>query len=318
MIGGRRQRGQSMTEFVVSASFALVPLFIIVPAVGKYIDMKLASTQAARYVTWEYTAHYSDLNDQPAGFKAISQAEMPLKPLVTTQREAERRFFSDTAIAISTSVDKGGYNATDRNPLWTYHNGLPMFVPPGNTTTTASGSNKTPDKTYVFGAVTGLIGAGLNLISSAYNTLGIDAGFDAMNPDGNLSIDGRYDVSVSLPVEPAPSYLTLNSGTRNPLFGNPLNLSMTAKGKLLTETWGAGGPKHTLYQAKGLVPTVLIDTILNGWGIPIQKIASTILLSPELSDDSLIFGHMTKDEVPVGALESDPRSINCEGGYCVD
>jgi len=61
----------------------------------------------------------------------------------------------------------------------------------------------------------------------------------------------------------------------------------------------------------------LIDTILNGWGIPIQDIASTVLLSPELGTDSLQFGYMTKDEVPVGALENDTRSVACDEGYCV-
>ncbi len=306
-----------MTEFVVSASFVLVPLFLIVPAVGKYVDMKLAAVQSARYVSWEYTAHYSNLSDQPAGFSAIAQAELPLKSLVTTQREAERRFLSDTAIPISTNTDRSGYNTNDRNPLWTYHNGLSMLVPQASAVASGSGSNSTPDKTYIFSGILGVVSAGLNVIASAFNALGIDAGFDAMNPDGNLTIDGRYDVAVSMNVEPAPGYLTLNSGSRNPLFGNTLNLKMTAKSKLLTETWGAGGADHTLYQAKGLVPTILIDTILNGWGIPIQDIASTVLLSPELGTDSLQFGYMTKDEVPVGALENDSRSVACDEGYCV-
>jgi len=306
-----------MTEFVVSASFVLVPLFLIVPAVGKYVDMKLAAVQSARYVAWEYTAHYSNLSDQPMGFSALNRGEMPLKLLTTTQREAERRFLSDTSIEISTSTDRSGYNTNDKNPLWTYHNGLAMYVPQGSAVANGNGSNATPDKLYIFGGIIGVIGAGLNVIASAFNFLGIDAGFDAMNPDGNLTIDGRYDVNVSMPVEPAPSYLTLNSGTRNPLFGNALNLTMTAKSSLLTETWGAGGADHTLYQAKGLVPTILIDTILNGWGIPIQDIASTVLLSPELGTNSLKFGYMTKDEVPVGALENDSRSVSCDEGYCV-
>jgi len=108
MVRGRKhQRGQSMTEFVVSASFVLVPLFLIVPAVGKYVDMKLAAVQSARYVSWEYTAHYSNLSDQPAGFSAISKSELPLKSLVTTQREAERRFLSDTAIPNSPTIQNG-------------------------------------------------------------------------------------------------------------------------------------------------------------------------------------------------------------------
>ncbi|MCP3671729.1 MAG: hypothetical protein GY814_15125 [Gammaproteobacteria bacterium] len=307
-----------MTEFVVAASFTLVPLFIIVPIVGKYIDMRLTAPQAARYVAWEYTAHYVNLDDQPGGFSAIDKSEMPLKPLLTTEREAERRFLSNTSIAISTAVDRSGYNDNDRNPLWTYHNGLPMFVAGSDPIASGSGSNSTPDKTSIFGGIIGLMGAGLNLISTAFNALGIDAGFDALNPDGNLTIDGRYDVTASIPVQPAPSYITLNSGDRNPIFLDTFNLTMDAKSKLLTETWGAGGSDHTLHQAKGLVPTFLIDQILKDSGIPIQNIASTLLLAPELDSDSLQFGYMTEDVVPVGALEDDGRSVNCDGGYCVE
>ncbi|MCP3666463.1 MAG: hypothetical protein GY696_28855 [Gammaproteobacteria bacterium] len=313
-----------MTEFLVAASFALVPLFIIVPIVGKYIDMRLMAPQIARYVSWEYTAHYVNLNDQPGGFSAIARAEMPLKLLATTQREAERRFLSRTSIPISTNTDRSGYNSSDRNALWTYHNGLPMYEQGSDSTASGSGSNSTPDKTGIFGDVVGLVGAGLNLIATAYNALGIDAGFDAMNPDGNLSIDGIYEVDVSIPIQSAPSYLTLNSGSRNPIFLDSPDLTMDAKSKLLTETWGAGGADHTLYQAKGLVPTVLIDTILNGfdtiingWGIPIQDIASVGFAAPEFATDSLMFGYMTKDVVPVGALEDDDREVDCDGNYCV-
>lgn len=35
---GHKQRGQSMTEMLVACAFVVVPLFLIVPTVGKYID----------------------------------------------------------------------------------------------------------------------------------------------------------------------------------------------------------------------------------------------------------------------------------------
>lgn len=43
------ERGQAMTEFLISASFVLVPLFLGISLLGKYIDIKHAGIQAARY-----------------------------------------------------------------------------------------------------------------------------------------------------------------------------------------------------------------------------------------------------------------------------
>jgi hypothetical protein len=48
------QSGQSLAEFSV-ALVVLVPLLLIVPLLGKYIDMNQAALQASRYVAWEKT-----------------------------------------------------------------------------------------------------------------------------------------------------------------------------------------------------------------------------------------------------------------------
>ena len=44
-----RSRGQAMTEVAICAAFILVPLFLIIPTFGKFIDMKQTAVQAARY-----------------------------------------------------------------------------------------------------------------------------------------------------------------------------------------------------------------------------------------------------------------------------
>ncbi len=313
-----------MTEFLVSASFAIVPLFIIVPTMAKYIDMKLAAIHAARYSTWEYTAHYVDLKDQPDGFKSFSSSLLPKKSLAQVSNEAKRRFYSDTSLPIKTVIDKQGYVSADSNKLWVYHNGLAMYdnSKQDSDSTNTSGSDPTPDKLKIVNGVLGVIGAGLNLIATLFKKIGINAGFDAMNPDGNITLDGMYKANYKMTVENAPSFQTLRSGDRTPLFGSDLNLEMTAKSGLLTENWGAGGKAHTVYQVGGLVPTTLIDFVLNGWGIPIQDIASTILLSPELGEDSLKFGYPVNDPdlmdmVPAEKIEDDTRSVTCDGNYCV-
>jgi len=306
-----------MTEFVVAAAFVLIPLFLIVPTVGKYIDMKLAAVQAARYTTWEYSAHYVNLNDQPGGFSAISSSQLPQKSIAQVKKEADRRFYSDTATPLNTLVDKSGYDNAAKNNLWTFHNGLNMYEETG-TKGTPSGSKASPDKTVLVNALIGAIGTGLNYIASAYAALGINAGFDAINPDGNLTVDGRHSVSLILPVAEAPTYSALSSTNTKALFGYDLNLEMQAKSGLLTETWGAGGSAHSTFQSSGLIPTAILNNpVIN----TAMDIASTVLLAPELGSDSLRFGYpmddpVIMDQVPVDALDPESRTVDCSGGYC--
>lgn len=51
-------QGQALTEFVVGAVLFLIPLFMIIPLLGKYADMKASTIQAARYNAWERTVWY--------------------------------------------------------------------------------------------------------------------------------------------------------------------------------------------------------------------------------------------------------------------
>ena len=46
-------RGQAMTELTVASAWILVPLFLLIPLLGKYIDLRHTAIQAARYATWE-------------------------------------------------------------------------------------------------------------------------------------------------------------------------------------------------------------------------------------------------------------------------
>ena len=87
-----KQRGQAMTEFLICASFVLVPLFLGISMLAKYIDIKQAAIQSARYEAWEYTVWYAADSEMMTGFSAVTQ---PKKTVSATQAEARRRFFSD-------------------------------------------------------------------------------------------------------------------------------------------------------------------------------------------------------------------------------
>lgn len=106
----RRQRGQATTEFAVLA-LVLVPLFIAVPLIGKYIDAMQAAEQASRYVAFEAAARNTSNSWK-------TEAELAV--------EVRRRFFSTAAAPVKTGDVVGNFPAF-RNPVWSDHNGKPLL-----------------------------------------------------------------------------------------------------------------------------------------------------------------------------------------------
>ena len=58
---GRFMLGQAMTEFNVSVAFVFLPLFVLVPTLGKLIDMQHQNQLAARYAAWERTVWFDNI-----------------------------------------------------------------------------------------------------------------------------------------------------------------------------------------------------------------------------------------------------------------
>ncbi len=55
-----RQSGQAMVEMIVAAMFFLIPLFLVVVALGKFADIQTTTSEAARYAAWERTVWLTD------------------------------------------------------------------------------------------------------------------------------------------------------------------------------------------------------------------------------------------------------------------
>jgi len=136
-------RGQAMTEIVISATYVLIPLFIAIPMLAKYIDIKQAAVQAARYEAWEYTVWYDDENNDDHDIldnydSGISGYATPEKGVGIVQNESQRRFFSrvgtnptngaDSDVDPLTITDMNGWTVATANPLWQNHRGLPLFT----------------------------------------------------------------------------------------------------------------------------------------------------------------------------------------------
>lgn len=107
----RPQRGASTIEFLVLA-LASVPLFTIMPLIGKYTDLAQTTEIASRYVAFEGTVRNTSSN---------------WKTDTELAAEVRRRFFSTSDAPIKTN-DVAGNFPGDRNPVWSDYQGKPLLA----------------------------------------------------------------------------------------------------------------------------------------------------------------------------------------------
>lgn len=109
----RRQRGQALTEFLV-ISLVLIPLFLLVPMIGKYQDISHATRMASRYAAFDAVLRNDSHNSvkQPALLEA----------------EVRQRFFGVASAGIATNPAQ--ISALRDN--WEDPHGNKLIVAPGD------------------------------------------------------------------------------------------------------------------------------------------------------------------------------------------
>ncbi len=353
---GTVQSGQAMTELLICASFILIPLFLIVPTFGKFIDMKHTTIQAARYEAWEYTVWYAEdcsrsvlsaLGGGPeecpmGGFEAHDA--QPFKSRDETQIESRQRFFGTRTISgvnedgdmtltgvPITEDDRDSWSTVDPNFTWYDHTSLQMYNR-GAITGSVVSSKDTPGLPVidtVFDVLLGVIDVVFGAVGSFLGMLGSSVGFDAINSDGYATS------TVTVPVTSAPVYRTLGQviGPDSTIPDTPV--VFTSSAGVLTDGWNAGGREHTYNQAAGTVPTSLLKALLNLPGLSLVWDAIGIL-APELracnrenfledpwdfeTEDnigSLWFGHVDSEAVHRDRLDDGDETHTCDdAGRC--
>jgi hypothetical protein len=111
-------RGQALVEFVIGAVLFLIPLFLIIPLLGKYADMKSSTIQAARYNAWERTVWYGQSASSSGDWEGNDKNESTIKS------EMEAKFLT--------------------NELWSDRTGAAMLSGSSNSLT-----NEDPDFTVM-------------------------------------------------------------------------------------------------------------------------------------------------------------------------
>jgi hypothetical protein len=101
--------GQSITEFVVLLTF-FVPLFLTIPLIGKYLDVKQKTIEASRYAVWERTV-WSDVN--PSSWWNDDENH---KSDEQVQKEIDERIYGNPRIGLHDNMLSDNY-------FWKNHKG---------------------------------------------------------------------------------------------------------------------------------------------------------------------------------------------------
>jgi hypothetical protein len=214
-----RQRGQALAEFTIAAAFVLIPLFLMIPLLGKFMDMKATTIQAARYAAWERTAWYGNA-DWAAGQKSDAQI----------QSEVQQRFFADSATTPLRSSDKTQSGAAVGKPLWHDHTGAPML---SAYSADAGKGTQTPGTMDV---VLSDVHKFVEVIDSVLGT------------KFKLDMKSLYTSTVSLNAANTPA-ISLATGADTSGFTAP---HFVMQQVLVTNGWSANGPDFVKKQTEGL------------------------------------------------------------------
>jgi hypothetical protein len=306
-----------MTETVIAASFVLVPLFLLIPLIGKYIDINHSTIQAARYEAWEYTVWYRKNSEKPTGVKyrtGNTNIPLPTKSYTKLQNESRQRFFSeaaylknnynvDTGVSNITNNDSNNWDIDNTNPLWRTHRAnpanptqtLPILTGTSSIGSVADSFDDTPK-----GITTALFDGVFTVIDTIFTGIGNLMSWALSDPPTfdaiNLKGYSKSEVTVNITAPEGLLNFTTTSGDYGP--GNTIaneTLTFNSKAAVLSDGWNAGGAPHVINQAGGMVPTKLLSSVLDGMrnNVPLFPIIETALTAaaPELRPCDPSYGH---------------------------
>ena len=268
----RRDSGQALVEFLIAATLVLIPLFLVVPLLGKYLDMKATAIQAARYAAWERTVWYGH-----ADWTAAQKTDIQI------QQEIQRRFFSDAATAKLQDTDKNstGWAGSGPKPLWRDRAGNPMLV--------TYNSNVTQG--HVRGETPGLINEVLDPVVSAISFVGGILGAAFV-----LDMDSLYTSTVNVQTvqtRPIGQVLGTQPGLQTFQGVTPL---FSERNVLIANGWNARGSAQVKTQTEGLTPTSFLQRSPLSDVLTIIQWVS-VAFAPELNPNHLKLGGEVKPDV---------------------
>ncbi len=294
------QRGQAMIEALIACALVLVPLFLAIPVIAKYLDIRSHVVQSARYAAWERTVWFGGDAAEEMGLGSVGNKwDANEKDDNSIRAEIGARILSNTGAGSSFSDgDKAGSSYVNGvKPLWRDRRGNTLLSSYGD----ISGS-------YVN-----------DLAPGFFNEL-FSPVMDVASVVSNFTVDthAQYTANVGIAVQKVAfntnSGLGGCPGCPTEFLATGTTQSFAEKNVLVANGWSANGPgslddfgdhpeKITVYnQIRGLTPTSLINPPSGAFRTALDVLqAVALVFFPELS--TLDLGRIEVDKVPADRLK---------------
>lgn len=268
-----------MVELLIAAGFVLIPLFLAIPLLGKYLDVRAAAVQTSRYAAWERTVWYGGDAASSLGWFGVDRRwQANQKNDQQIRSELAVRHLSETgaSAAFSNSDRSAAGFVGGSKMLWKDRKGQSLLANYSDLQNTVDNSQ-----------APGTLNVILDPIANFASTLGPFV----------LETNGKYAATVTIRIKDIDfdHFLAKNSTA---------NFSET--NVLLANGWSANGPDDSTVtsakqQVKGLVPTSILAAEIEGVKIMDYVLGALSVFLPEAS--KLEPGKIEPDVVPADRLK---------------
>lgn len=243
--------GQALTETLVSL-LALVPLFIIVPYIGKYLDVKHKVADATRYSVWERTIWSDPGAELGSGENSKSDADIAL--------ELNDRILSDPRSLVRSPTRFTQADVSD-NPLWVDYVAEPLvalraYQPAATGSVVSEAALNEEQEPIEYGPSTALVAFGGIPFSGALG----------LSDELGLGVNERGFAAsgITVPLVPLPDFKFSGVAVdiqRPTQADAPINMAQTAAA--LTDGWMPGSENNFRDRLDGLVTDEPLQLIVN-------------------------------------------------------
>lgn len=282
-VNGRK--GQAMAEAVIVVA-VLIPLFLLIPMIGKIGEIKAKSIDAARYAAWERTVYFGHtLPNLPDTKRPVSLAQ---KSNAAIAREAYVRAFSGADVKIkATDGVSGSIAAAGLNTVMKDYRGgglLAAYSAAGEGSATTEGDARGVVQNAVI-TVLDFINGG----SSAGNVWGEIVKY-LTGGRFFLSTKGMITSTVSVSTNKVPGLKPFDN----------LALTFHQSHTVMSDSWNAAGPEHARTQVAPFVPSGVFNVNNLFKNDKIGGIIATILsfLIPEMGLTNPVYPGNPKTGMP--------------------
>ncbi|WP_417763367.1 hypothetical protein [Shewanella sp.] len=276
----RQQQGQALAESVIGLSFAIIPLLLLVPLMGKIAGVQHRAIEAAQYSAWERTVWRVSA---PPNNSSGNGANVAIRAQTRIAQDLPQRFYAKDGQILTSEQPSNSepWNwDRDSHPLlqaqWQQDNdNSSLFKNPNQQQSANSNSSPRLLTNESAGKVPGTANS---IVSGALSLLNM-TGF-------TLKQDQYYRTNVSSPL--VRYYMA-------PF--DEIDIVPHGSAALLASGWNANGGRHVRKQVSELVPLRLFDNS----AIEVLQIGAGFI-AQELDPSSLKFGHIDENALPANKL----------------